>query len=65
MQSITIVRLSDMKPVAEFWSHELHGRALKREFMAVDSVTWLQRFNRAVELAGGAQPSPALIRAQF
>lgn len=65
MQAITIVRRSDMKPVLECWDHELQGRLVKSEFMAVTTLQWLQGFNKAVKLANGNQPDVKLIRAQF
>lgn len=65
MKPTVIVRLSDMKPVLECWDHELIGLALKPGFASFTSLHWLQGFNRAVALAGGMQPTPDLIRAQF
>lgn len=62
MQSIAIIRLSDMKPVLEVWAHECQGHVLKSGFISCTSVQWLQAFNAAVKDAGGVQPSPDQIR---
>ena len=65
MQAITIVRRADMKPVLECWDHELHGRVVKSEYLAMTTLQWLEGFNRAVKVAGGIQPTAEQIRAQF
>lgn len=65
MQALVIIRRADMKPVLECWEHELHGRVVKADFLAVSSLQWLQAYNRAVSLAGGTEPTPARLRAQF
>lgn len=65
MQAIIIVRRYDMKPVLECWEHELTGRIVKAEFLAMTSLAWLQGYNRAVKIAGGVEPSAEQLRAQF
>lgn len=65
MQAVVIVRRADMKPVLECWEHELNGRVVKPEFLGMTTLQWLQGFNAAVQVAGGVQPSPDQLRAQF
>ena len=63
-ESTFIIRRADMSVVLETYA-DIPLDKLRAEFVALTAAQWLCGFNAAVKTAGGAQPSPELIRAQF